>query len=78
MPTDIWSIGVSLYTYLTQRVPFYAESDIEMQINAKRKDIEKLGDFSDEVNDIILKMLNKKSEERPTASELLQHPWLAE
>ena len=78
LPTDIWSIGISLYTYLSQSVPFYAESELEMQINAQNDEVSKLEDYSDEANDIIAIMLNKNPEERPTASELLKHPWFAE
>lgn len=78
LPTDIWSIGVSLYTYLTQRVPFYAESELEMQINSQKNDIPKLEGFSEELNDIIRLMTLKKPEDRPTAYELLEHPWFNE
>ena len=29
-PTDIWSLGVCIFTFVSGRVPFYAESEIEM------------------------------------------------
>lgn len=29
-PTDIWSFGVSLYTYVSSRVAFYAQCELEM------------------------------------------------
>ena len=29
-PTDLWSLGVCLYTYVTQTIPFNAESEIEI------------------------------------------------
>jgi serine/threonine protein kinase len=47
LPTDIWSIGVTMYTFLSQNVPFYAESELEMQINAQKKDPAHLPEFSD-------------------------------
>ena len=30
MPTDIWSFGVCLYTYISGKVPFYADGELEM------------------------------------------------
>jgi [calcium/calmodulin-dependent protein kinase] kinase len=29
-PTDIWSFGVCLYTYVAGNVPFYGEGELEM------------------------------------------------
>lgn len=78
IPTDIWSIGVTLYTFLSQKVPFYAESELEMQINAQKRDVQRIEEFSDNWNDIIKKMMTKNPEERPSAQELLDHLWFDE
>ena len=78
LPTDIWSIGVSLYTYIAQKVPFYAESELEMQINAQKKEVPKVEGVSETWNDIMQKMMAKDPSARPTASELLLHPWFEE
>ena len=77
-PTDIWSVGVTLFTFLSQIVPFYAQSELEIQLNAQKQKVERLDNFSEECNDIIQKMLSKDPLERPTASELLDHPWFDE
>lgn len=48
LPTDIWSVGVCIFTYITQRVPFYAESELEMQLNAQKNDVPKIENVSEE------------------------------
>ena len=78
LPTDIWSVGVTLFTYLSERVPFYAESELEMQIHSQKKEVEKLEGYSDDWNDIIAKMLMKDPSERPSVHDLLDHPWFNE
>lgn len=75
LPTDIWSVGVCMFTYITQRVPFFAESELEMQLNAQKNDVPKIENVSDNWNDIIQKMTSKDPLKRPTASQLLEHPW---
>jgi hypothetical protein len=50
----MWSFGVSLYAYVSEIVPFYASGgELEMQINARTKDIEIPGSFSPELTDLI-------------------------
>ena len=75
LPTDIWSVGVCLFTYITQRVPFYAESELEMQLKTQKNDVPKIENVSDECNDIIQKMTIKDPSQRQTATQLLEHPW---
>lgn len=72
-PTDIWSIGVTLYTFIHENVPFYAQSELEMQINAKNNPTEIPDYFTDELKDLMGKMLNKDPMARPTALEALSH-----
>ena len=39
-PTDIWSLGICLYAYVNDGVlPFYGESELEIQIASKQKDL---------------------------------------
>eukprot|EP00347_Sterkiella_histriomuscorum_P001647 403371218 len=75
---DIWSAGVMLYVLLSGFPPFYNENDTLipqeiMQCNYDFLDDEWEG-ISDEAKDLIKKMLTLESR-RPTAKEVLDHPW---
>jgi len=76
---DIWSIGVILYILLSGIPPFNGNTDGEIMAKVQ------LGgfDFEDpiwnevslQVKELIGKMLNMDPATRPSASEILEHPW---
>lgn len=72
-PTDIWSFGVCMYTYISGKVPFYAEGELEMQLNSRNKEVEIPAEFSKELIELIKLLLNKDPTKRPTAFELYNH-----
>ncbi len=74
-PIDIWSIGVCIYAFLTETLPFNGESDIEVQINSKDKDFEIPDYLTKETTDILQSLLNKDPKKRPTVKNLLENPW---
>ena len=77
---DIWSCGIIMYILLCGYPPFNGENDSEILAKIK------LGKFSfpDEewehvsegAKDLIKKLLIFKPEERPSASAVLEHPWI--
>lgn len=71
-PTDIWSIGVCLYLFCDEgRLPFYGQSELEIQIASKQNELKIPAHFSAELKEVISATLNKDPSKRPTAEGLL-------
>ena len=81
---DMWSLGVLAYTMLAGRTP-YANSDqdppekILSRIGMGKLDLSSgnWAHISDQAKDLVQKMLHMDPNQRPTASQVLQHPWVA-
>lgn len=81
-PSDIWSIGVITYTLLCGYSPYKAES-VDGFLDECIQDIQPVkfqkpywDEISQEAKDFILRMLDLDPMRRPTASELLDDPWI--
>ena len=76
---DIWSAGVILYMLIAKKPPFDGkDKDViydKILDEEYNKHSRKLLDFSDEVRDLIDKLLEKDMDKRPSAKEALDHPW---
>eukprot|EP00270_Netrium_digitus_P009791 TRINITY_DN299_c0_g1_i1.p1 TRINITY_DN299_c0_g1~~TRINITY_DN299_c0_g1_i1.p1 ORF type:complete len:526 (+),score=132.98 TRINITY_DN299_c0_g1_i1:135-1712(+) len=81
---DIWSAGVIIYALLSGFPPFYhsSHSSIEIFKAVLRAQpsfsIPPWPSISDEAKDLVRSMLNPDPAKRPTAHQVLCHPWINE
>jgi serine/threonine protein kinase len=69
---DIWCTGILLYTMLTGEVPFASTDDIKA-LNRRRPRLS----LTREATDLIDWMLKRDPLQRPTADQVLAHPWIS-
>mmetsp|Transcript_30167 Transcript_30167/g.50752 ORF Transcript_30167/g.50752 Transcript_30167/m.50752 type:complete len:433 (-) Transcript_30167:824-2122(-) len=80
---DMWCAGVMMYQLLSNRLPFWVNvhehslKEVWRAILVAEPDLTDSlwSSVSDEGQDVMLKMLDKDPRHRPTASQLLEHPW---
>ncbi|GIL79147.1 hypothetical protein Vretimale_16686 [Volvox reticuliferus] len=72
---DVWSAGVVGYEVLTGRAPFSASSPAKI-IQAIRTRVLEFPGISEEGKDFLRSALTRDPAARPTAKQLLSHPWI--
>ena len=78
---DIWALGVLIHIILAGVAPFPGK-DSKRIFRGILNDVPSLAEFSKYhqqgkfVKDFIKKCLTKNAQDRATAEELLQHPWI--
>ncbi|XP_076313326.1 myosin light chain kinase, smooth muscle-like isoform X2 [Tachypleus tridentatus] len=78
--TDMWSVGVVCYVLLSGLSPFMGDSDLETMANVTKAvydfDDESFEKISAEAKEFISKLLIKDGDQRMSAKDCLDHPWL--
>ena len=78
--SDVWSVGVIMYQMLTGKFPFNSSGDKNNLLDNIKKNpyntkyLEEV-EYSDEVKDLIGKILVKDYNKRLSSEECIQHPW---
>ena len=77
---DIWSLGITMIEFAQMEPPNHEMSPMRVLLKIQKSDPPKLDQpsrWSKDFNDFIAKALIKDPQQRPTAEELLKHPFLA-
>ncbi|XP_026301255.1 serine/threonine-protein kinase 10 isoform X2 [Apis mellifera] len=76
---DIWSLGITLIEFAQMEPPNHEMSPMRVLLKIQKSDPPRLdqpGKWSKDFNDFIAKALIKDPTSRPTADELLKHPFI--
>lgn len=73
--SDIWAIGVILYAMLTGQLPWTKRNQYELFQQIKACDYKMPQDISKPCQYLLLMILQKDPEQRPTAADLLKYQW---
>ncbi|CAG9325737.1 unnamed protein product [Blepharisma stoltei] len=73
---DIWALGVLLFELIHGYPPFRSIKDTEKCKQIINAEVKFKNNLSDQVQDLILKILQKEAKDRLSLLEILTHPWV--
>ncbi|XP_071761270.2 calcium/calmodulin-dependent protein kinase kinase 2 [Centroberyx gerrardi] len=75
---DVWAMGVTLYCFAFGVCPFMDERILSLHQKIKTQPVElpEHADISEDLKDLLLKMLDKNPETRISVPQIRVHPWV--
>ena len=70
---DVWAFGVTLYAYITLENPFFVQDLQGIKENIKNMTIQFPDSFSEDLKDLLSKILVKDPSLRISIKEMLEH-----
>uniref|UniRef100_A0A8D3E6D8 calcium/calmodulin-dependent protein kinase n=1 Tax=Scophthalmus maximus TaxID=52904 RepID=A0A8D3E6D8_SCOMX len=71
---DVWAMGVTLYCFVFGLCPFMDERILSLHQKIKTQPV--VADISDDLKDLLLKMLDKNPEMRISIAQIKVHSWV--
>jgi len=75
---DIWALGVTLYSFVHGFCPFEDTNIINLCKKIEEDEVEYSSTISEELKDLLSKMLQKDPEKRITLPDIKEHCWVTE
>ncbi|EAX98372.1 CAMK family protein kinase [Trichomonas vaginalis G3] len=73
---DIWSAGVLLYALVSGNLPFQDQNMTKLVQKIAFKELDYPDNFSDQLIDLLKKILQRDQSKRITLDEIMAHPWV--
>ncbi|XP_055009703.1 LOW QUALITY PROTEIN: calcium/calmodulin-dependent protein kinase kinase 2 [Boleophthalmus pectinirostris] len=75
---DVWAMGITLYCFVFGTCPFMDERILSLHQKIKTQPVElpENAEISDDLKDLLLKMLDKNPGTRITVPQIKVHPWV--